>query len=1281
MSKPKINTMLTSVLWAVVFSAGSVTTGNAAVSELLIAEKPNNAYILAPANQLGQYRYIIQFKEPALAAYKGQGALMAPMRLANGKIDVKGQAAQAYVNRLKDQQLDFVNEMSQVLGRNVTPVLSFQYSYNGMAVYLAADEVAIVGAISSVKSLQKDRDYYMDTDAGPQLIGANNIWLGNAPASGVAFGEGVVIGTLDTGTNFDHPSFADVGGDAYDHTNPLGSGNYLGVCDDSNVEQYDPTYTCNDKLIGGYDFVNGLEPQGATEIPGPEDENGHGSHTSSTSGGNVVTGDFSGIVGINMSGVAPHATNIIFDVCYETEQGQGLCPGASSVASVDQAIADGLVDVINFSIAGGSSPWTDSVSQAFLNATDAGIFIAAAAGNGGPGPATLGHVEPWTTASGAMTHNRRFSNNMDVTGTDPVPAILIDVFALQGTGPAMMANMTGTYEYSGTIDAANVEGCNPFPADSFNGLVALISRGSCNFSVKVDNAAAAGAIGVVVHNNIVGEPFIMSALEATTIPSVMVAQNIGAEMVSFKAGDMTAGADVDFNVGINLSGQADIMSSFSSRGPSPYEYNKPDVSAPGQSILAAYDDETVAPDMIDEYNAISGTSMASPHTAGAAALLRELHPSWTPMEIKSALMMTAKKEGNTKEDGVTSTDHWDDGAGRIQVDVASSTGLVMNETGLKFFQADPDNGGDPKTLNAPNLTNYECIETCSFQRKLRSVASEPVTYDASLSGIPGTVNPSQFTVNPGQTVTLDIEVNGALLPAGDFSFGELSIIESTAEPFTINPNLSIPGGFDGSLGSMACEDFVVAGFSSPIYSVSVETAIDHTWGSDLEVKLVNPNGDILTVMNANSGGGTDLVSTHPVIFVDGAAVSAENMGTGLGDSEAVCRDDDICEYAPAPDNEPSPPDTFEDLVNLEPGDGNGTWQLCLGDNFIFADDGTLVSATLNMIGESNYPDLHMPAVIVGFPDTPEIDVNPTSLAATLDADMNTDLVLNIANLPLAGADLNWSLNTNDLVSNAIFQQLQNGTGGIVSDFFNGANAGVYSADQFVLSGDSSIDTVSFKGFLNNGATDITQELTSVTVSIYADDAGVPAGHPEDGNGSELLTVTVGINDAGIDTGTGEGDFTIDLNVAAGGSWEMPAGTYWITAWGDLTGANQWFWFQGEDQTGANAHIIDPQDFFQEGFTDWTDLTSLNPVLAGLAFSLDQQLTCGAPWMSVLPNAGVLSPGSDEDVTVTLDSTGLTPGVYSAAVCIDSDDLDEPQVVIPVTLTVDDLIFEDNFDGP
>lgn len=160
--------------------------------------------------------------------------------------------------------------------------------------------------------------------------------------------------------------------------------------------------------------------------------------------------------------------------------------------------------------------------------------------------------------------------------------------------------------------------------------------------------------------------------------------------------------------------QPDVLAGFSSRGPSGFDLLKPDVMAPGVGILAAYSGAA------SSVNVISGTSMAAPHNAGAAALLRALNPSWTPSEIKSALMGTAKTTALFKENAVTPATPLDRGAGRVDLSAAGRAGLIFDETGANFLAANLVAGGDPATLNVASIQNDSCVGTCTFTRTVRN---------------------------------------------------------------------------------------------------------------------------------------------------------------------------------------------------------------------------------------------------------------------------------------------------------------------------------------------------------------------------------------------------------------------------------------------------------------------------------------------------------------------------------------------------------------------------------
>lgn len=703
--------------------------------------------------------YIVRLEDAPLATYRGDVAGLeatSPSVTGARKLDVNSPASVAYREYLAQKQDQLLAAMENAFGHDIEVLFQYDATYNGMAVRLTGQEAIEVAAFPGVVDVQRDTERYLLTDVGPAWIGAPGIWDGSDVPGGVgSMGEGIIVGVIDTGINSDHPSFADVGGDGYDHTNPWGAGNYVGYC------VANPGF-CNDKLIGAWSFV--------TEPTTPEDSDGHGSHTSSTAAGNMVSATRTTPNGYeisaDISGVAPHANIVMYDACVES------CPGAALIAASNQALIDG-VDVINYSISGGSDPYNDTVEQNFLALADAGVFVSTSAGNSGPGASTVAHLSPWVATVGASTHNRLFINSLiNMSGGDtPAPADIEGQSITVGYGPAPIVYAPGDGQC-----------LTPFPAGTWtNGEIVVCDRGTIARVDKGANVLAGGAGGFVLANTAEDGESIVA--DAHYLPAVHIkysdAQVLEAWLASGSGHMATiAGTTVDYSPS-----NGDIMAGFSSRGPNTaFDVLKPDVTAPGVSIFAAYRNGI-------EYEFVGGTSMSSPHNAGAAALLMAVNPGWTPAEIKSALMTTGVTASVLKEDDVTPADPFDMGAGRDDLSRAAKVGLVFNETEPNYSNADPDLGGDPKTLNMPSMADSDCQGTCSWTRTAKSTLASSATWTASVSGAPPglvvTVSPSSFEVTAGGTqaftVTADVTgFNAALDGSNGWGFAWV-ILESSGE--------------------------------------------------------------------------------------------------------------------------------------------------------------------------------------------------------------------------------------------------------------------------------------------------------------------------------------------------------------------------------------------------------------------------------------------------------------------------------------------------------------------
>ncbi|NJN68431.1 MAG: S8 family serine peptidase [Chloroflexaceae bacterium] len=371
--------------------------------------------------------YLVRFGSAPLAAYRGDiPGLAATSPDGTGaqgsqKLDVQSAASVAYLDHLSHEQDQVIAAIEQAIGHSIEVLYRYTTVYNGISTRLTEQEAAIVAHLDGVQDVQISRKVTPETDAGPEWIGAPAVWetINSVYGLNNTRGEGIVTGLVDTGLTLDHPSFAATGDDGYTHINPKGAGNYLGWCDPEDPN-YDPSLACNEKVIGVYVFdIDGVEADGSTLTP--LDLDGHGTHVGSIMAGNVISDVVlrspTPVVTFPMiSGVAPHATIISYK-----QDGES----ASLVAAIDQAIQDG-VDVINHSLGDDPlDPWEDAVAIAYLNARNAGVFVAKSSGNQGPSANTITSpgAAPWLTTVGFASHDRAIRQNglVDLSGGDTTP--------------------------------------------------------------------------------------------------------------------------------------------------------------------------------------------------------------------------------------------------------------------------------------------------------------------------------------------------------------------------------------------------------------------------------------------------------------------------------------------------------------------------------------------------------------------------------------------------------------------------------------------------------------------------------------------------------------------------------------------------------------------------------------------------------------------------------------------------------------------------------------------
>jgi subtilisin family serine protease len=758
----------------------------------------------------GPQRYIVQFEDQPVPLYRGGISGLAPVNVGSGKrLNTRSAAASAYVAHLQKNQSDMLASMRAEVG-NIQVDRKYQYALNAVAVTMTEAAARKVRALPGVRLVERDRAVTPDTADSPTFIGANQVWDGSA--TGIPYqGEGMVIGIIDGGINHDHPSFAATGDDGYTVTNPLGSGNYLGEC-------LSYPGLCNDKLIGAYTFLASQPSTPPDEIllPGDApstDTDGHGSHTASTAAGNVIydvalpdaDGNPSSVVFPRISGVAPHANVIAYKVCAPS------CYFSDIVAAVDQAIADGVVDVLNHSIGTASgSPWNSSQAQAFLAARAAGIFVANSAGNDGPdaGSAAVAGSAPWIAGVAATTHDRTYPAKQleQLMGGDTTPPSDI-------TGRSLSGSITGSIVYARDYPTANgsendtePEQClAPFPAGTFTSdQIVLCDRGTIARVAKGQNVRDGGAGGFILGNIDGGATSLDD--DPHVIPSIHIsAADANAVRAWLSSGTGHTGTITAVDAAIYDPAAGDHVAEFSSRGPyTGFDILAPNTAAPGVNILAAGAELTAGqidlihqlydPDLWESvpgsFGQISGTSMASPHIAGTAALIKGSHPDWTDAEVLSAIMTTGTYD-LVKEDGVTPADSHDIGGGRVQVAAAVNAGLLLDETASNFQAADPELNGDPSSLNVAGLVQDRCVLTCTWTRTV--TAAVDGSWDATGYDPWVTVTPASFSLAAGETQEIEVTVDAANLPADAWSFSRAVLTPSSSGvPTTQMPLAVVP---------------------------------------------------------------------------------------------------------------------------------------------------------------------------------------------------------------------------------------------------------------------------------------------------------------------------------------------------------------------------------------------------------------------------------------------------------------------------------------------------------
>ncbi|CAL5195217.1 unnamed protein product [Lathyrus oleraceus] len=596
-------------------------------------------------------------------------------------------------------------------------VQSYKRSFNGFAAILNDQQREKLLAMDEVVSVFPSTNFHIQTTRSWDFLGFPQ----SIKRDQIIESE-MIIGVIDSGIWPESQSFDDKG------LGPIPK-KWKGVCKGG------ANFTCNKKVIGARSYGNAEE--------NARDEAGHGTHTASTAGGREVLGvSFFDLAKGTARGGVPSSRIAVYKLC----GADGACTGNNILAAFDDAIADG-VDIITISI-GSDAPLeflNDPIAIASFHAVEKGILVSHSAGNSGPSPSSTSSVAPWLFSVAATTIDRQF----------------IDKLVL-GNGKTLVGRSVNTFPSNGTKISIAKDSCSEgFDETVVKGKIVL-----CELSGFEESAFQSGAFGIVSSVELNDVSFV------TQMPSVNLDSKDYVLVQSYTNSTKSPVAEI-LKSEIFHDTTSPRVASFSSRGPNSLvlDIMKPDISAPGVDILAAYSPLSPPSGHSGDtrkvnYNIESGTSMSCPHITGIVAYVKSFHPDWSPAAIKSAIMTTTKPVNGTYNNLAGEFSY---GSGNANPRLAVDPGLIYNITKDDYVQMlcnyGYDNGkikqitGDNSSCrDASNLTlvkdlNYPAIvisvaaETpfnINFPKKVTNVGSNNATYKAIITPIPNV----KITVEP-----------------------------------------------------------------------------------------------------------------------------------------------------------------------------------------------------------------------------------------------------------------------------------------------------------------------------------------------------------------------------------------------------------------------------------------------------------------------------------------------------------------------------------------------------
>ncbi|KAG9448134.1 hypothetical protein H6P81_014262 [Aristolochia fimbriata] len=582
-------------------------------------------------------------------------------------------------------------------------------------------------------------------------------------------GKSIVVGLLDSGIWPESKSFSDQG------MGPVPK-SWRGICQEGDSFN---TSHCNRKLIGARYYLKAYEAyyghlNTTAEYRSARDHDGHGTHTSSTVGGRRVRGvsALGGFAKGVAAGGAPLVRLAMYKVCWPLPGGdpalENTCMEADMLAAIDDALGDG-VDVLSISIGTTGTPpkyTNDGIALGALHAARRNVVVVCSAGNSGPTPATVSNLAPWIITVGASSIDRLFpspvllGNGVQIKGQTVTPYKLKDkmyrlIFAADAVVPETPKNITAGQCLRGSLDPKKVKGKIVF---CLRGNGARVGKG---MEVK-----RAGGAAFILGNLPANGAEI--SVDANVLPGTSVISDDAESILKYINSTRRPTAKIVPAKTLLDVKPAPFMAAFSSAGPNPLEPNilKPDITAPGLNILAAWSEVSPPTKLVDDhrrvkYNIISGTSMSCPHVAAAAALLKAVHPEWSAAAIRSALMTTATVKNNR---GTPLTDAsgklagpFNYGSGHFRPARAADPGLVYDASYRDYllflcaggYRVDPSFKCSsqesslvvsPSNLNHPSVAISNMNGTARIKRTVTNVGNPKSEYFVEEMEAPGGVS-------------------------------------------------------------------------------------------------------------------------------------------------------------------------------------------------------------------------------------------------------------------------------------------------------------------------------------------------------------------------------------------------------------------------------------------------------------------------------------------------------------------------------------------------------------